>query len=216
MLSQEPPFSRSVNMSHAAAVRYLRRTDRLLRTEIDRIGDCRLVPRGARFALLARSILSQQISVAAARTIRRNLQSKMPGRRLSASGLLQLSESDFQAAGVSRQKAGYLRNLAQHVAEGSVSFRRIVRMPDEDVIQELTQVKGVGRWTAQMFLIFGLGRPDVFAPDDLGLRNAMRRIYALSQPTHDELNAVADCWSPHRSVASWYLWRSLESPSSRQ
>ncbi|MEO2033732.1 MAG: DNA-3-methyladenine glycosylase 2 family protein [Planctomycetaceae bacterium] len=197
-------------MSHVDAVRYLRRTDKNLRNEIARIGDCRLVVQGGRFSLVARSILSQQISVAAARTIRRQLQAKLPGRRLSALGLLALSDSDFQAAGVSRQKCNYLRNLAQHATDGTVNFRRLGRLSDEDVIQELTRVKGVGRWTAQMFLIFGLGRPDVFAPADLGLRNAIMRIYALSKPTQDDLNAVADRWSPHRSVASWYLWRSLD------
>ncbi len=197
-------------MSHDVAVRHLRRTDKNLRNEIDRIGDCRLVVHGGRFSLLARSILSQQISVAAARTIRRQLQSKLPDRRLSAKGLLALSDSDFQTAGVSRQKSKYLRDLAQHAVDGTVNCRRLGRLSDEEVIQELTRVKGVGRWTAQMFLIFGLGRPDVFAPDDLGLRNAIIRIYALSKPTHDDLNAVADRWSPHRSVASWYLWRSLD------
>ncbi|MCH2201919.1 MAG: DNA-3-methyladenine glycosylase [Fuerstiella sp.] len=198
-------------MSHSEAVHHLRRCDRLLRAEIDRIGDCGLRARGGRFSLIAGAILSQQISVAAARTIRRNLESRLPGRRLSANGLLELSETDFQISGVSRQKRDYLCHLAQQVVDGRLKFRRLVRLPDEEVIDHLTKVKGVGRWTAQMFLIFGLGRPDVFAPDDLGLRNAMVRIYSLSNPTHDDLNAVADRWSPHRSVASWYLWRYLDS-----
>ncbi|MCH2212602.1 MAG: DNA-3-methyladenine glycosylase [Fuerstiella sp.] len=197
-------------MSHFKAVRHLRRRDSLLRPEIDRIGRCSLQPRGGRFSLIAGAILSQQISVAAAQTIRRKLQSRLPGRRLSAKELLGLSNADFQACGVSRQKREYLRHLSQHVVDGQLNFRRLVRLPDEEVISELTRVKGIGRWTAQMFLIFGLGRPDVFAPDDLGLRNAMVRIYSLSNPTSDDLNAVAARWSPHRSVASWYLWRYLD------
>ena len=197
-------------MSHAVAVRHLCRADRTLRTEIDRLGECRLRAQGSQFSLLARSILSQQISVAAARTIHRNLQSKLPGRRLSAKGLLALTKSEFQAAGVSRQKREYLCSLARHSANGTVNFRRLNRLTDEEVISALTQVKGVGRWTAQMFLIFGLGRPDVFAPDDLGLRNAIARIYSLPKPTTHDLNRIASRWIPWRSVASWYLWRYLD------
>ncbi len=203
-------------MSYAVAVRYLRRADRTLRAEIDRLGDCKLQARGGRFPLLVCSILSQQISVAASQTIRRNLQSRLPGRRLSAKGLLGLAESDFQAAGVSRQKRNYLCSLAQHAMNGTIDFHRLTRLPDEEVISELTQVKGIGRWTAQMFLIFGLGRPDVFAPDDLGLRNAIVRIYSLSKPTPHDLNCIASRWIPYRSVASWYLWRYLDNqPNSR-
>ena len=195
---------------HRAATRHLRGVDRRLRSVIDQVGPCQLTPQGGRFELLARSILSQQISVAAARTIRRNLQAQLPGRRLSASGLAALSDADFQAAGVSRQKRGYLRDLAIRVTDGQLSFRRITRLDEDAVIQELTLVKGIGVWTAQMFLMFGLGRPDIFAPDDLGLRNAMIRIYDLQQPAKDELLHIAAAWSPWRSVASWYLWRSLE------
>ena len=197
-------------MSYAVAIRHLRRADRILRAEIDRHGDCNLRPGGGRFPLLAGSILSQQISVAAAQTIRRNLQAKLPGRRLSAKGLLGLTASDFRAAGVSRQKRDYLCSLAQHAVNGTVNFRRLTRLPDEEVISELTQVKGIGRWTSQMFLIFGLGRPDVFAPDDLGLRNAIVRMYSLSKPTSRDLDCLASRWIPYRSVASWYLWRYLD------
>jgi len=201
---------KAANNDHNAAARHLRKADRRLRSVINQVGPCQLAARGGRFELLARSILSQQISVAAARTIRRNLQSQLPGRRLSATALAALSDADFQAAGVSRQKRGYLRDLAVRVTGGQLSFRRIAKLDEVAVIEELTQVKGIGVWTAQMFLMFGLGRPDVFAPDDLGLRNAMIRIYDLQQPSKDELVNIAEVWSPWRSVASWYLWRSLE------
>lgn len=150
--------------------------------------------------------------MSAARTIRRRLLRELPGRRLSAAGLLELSDSRYQAAGVSRQKRTYLRDLAGRSVDGRLNFRRLPGMADEDVIGELTQVKGVGRWTAQMFLIFGLGRPDVFAPADMGLQNAMRRVYALDDVSAEELESIAARWSPCRSVASWYLWRYVDSP----
>ena len=137
---------------------------------IRRVGQCQLTRRGGRFDVLARSILSQQISVQAARTIRRRLQRLLPGGRISAVGIDRLSDEQLQAVGISLQKRGYLRNLTSHVLAGTVNFRRLARIPDEAVITELTAVKGVGRWTAQMFLLSGLGRPDIFAPDDLGLK----------------------------------------------
>ena len=180
---------------------------------ISRVGECRLQRRGGRFDVLARSILSQQISVQAARTIRRRLQRLLPGGRISAVGIDRLSDEQLQAVGISSQKRGYLRNLTGHVLAGTVNFRRLARIPDEAVITELTAVKGVGRWTAQMFLLSGLGRPDIFAPDDLGLRNSIRALYGLgAKPTTEQLEEIAENWAPHRSVASWYLWRSLDMP----
>jgi DNA-3-methyladenine glycosylase II len=180
---------------------------------IRRVGECQLKRRGGRFDVLARSILSQQISVQAARTIRRRLQRLLPGGRISAVGIDRLSDDQLQSVGISLQKRGYLRNLTSHVLGGTVNFRRLARIPDEAVITELTAVKGVGRWTAQMFLLSGLGRPDVFAPDDLGLKNSMRALYDLgAQPKTEQLEEIAANWAPFRSVASWYLWRSLDMP----
>ena len=180
---------------------------------IRQVGHCQLTKRGGRFEVLARSILSQQISVHAARTIRRRLQRLLPGGRVSATGIDRLSDEQLQSVGISLQKRGYLRNLTRHVLTGTVNFRRLARIPDEAVITELTAVKGVGRWTAQMFLLSGLGRPDIFAPNDLGLQNAMRALYDLdTRPTAATLEAIAENWAPYRSVASWYLWRSLDMP----
>ena len=202
-MTEHPP-------NYAVAVRHLCRVDPVMRSVVDLVGPCRLRPQGARFHLLARSILSQQISTSAAATIRRRLTAHMPGRQLSAKGLLQLSNADFRAAGVSRQKRSCLHDLAERSIQGEVGFRRFSRMDDQDIISELVAVKGIGRWTAQMFLMFGCGRPDVFAPDDLGLKNAMVRVYELDNPNHNELCEIASVWKPWRSIASWYLWRSLE------
>ena len=178
---------------------------------IKRVGPFKLKPSRDRYPLLVRSILSQQISVAAARTIRNRLLDSMPNRRVSAAEVCRLSVDELRTIGISRQKASYLLNLSEHVQSGELNFRRVARLDNEGVIAELIKVKGIGRWTAQMFLIFGLGRPDVFAPDDLGLRAAIRNEYQLEEmPTNAEASAIADCWAPYGSMASWYLWRSLE------
>ena len=195
---------------HAKAIRHLRRSDPQMAQVIRTVGPCTLTRRGGTFSLLAKSILSQQISTHAARTIRRRLEAVMPHRQISAAGVMQLSDADFQAVGVSQQKRRYLRDLADHVVNGQLSFRRLARLPDEDVISELIVVKGIGRWTAQMFLLAGLGRPDIFAPDDLGLQNAIQKIYSLrGKPSLRKLEAITRPWAPYRSVASWYLWQSL-------
>lgn len=192
------------------AMTHLRRRDRILRDVIDAAGPCTLRPRRDRFEMLAGSILSQQLSTAAARTIRLRLVERVGGR-LAAEPLLALADEEFRACGVSAQKAAYLRDLAARVASGSLPMDRLGRLPDEDVIERLTVVKGVGRWTAQMFLIFALGRPDVLPHDDLGVRNAIRRLYGLPEmPRRDEIDRIAEPWRPYASVACWYLWRSLD------
>lgn len=193
---------------------HLRRVDPTMGTVISRVGSFKLKPSRKRYALLVGSILSQQISVAAARTIKRRLLERMPNRQVTASALCKFSVDELRTIGISRQKAGYLLNLSEHVQNGDLNFRRIGQLDDESVIAELIQVKGIGRWTAQMFLIFGLGRPNVFAPDDLGLRAAIRNEYAHAEmPTAAEADAVAAPWSPYASIASWYCWRSLEAPA---
>lgn len=161
--------------------------------------------------MLVRSILSQQISTAAARTIRGRLEALLPGGRLKAESINLLTDEQLQQVGVSSQKRGYLRDLTQRTLDGSLNFRRIAKEDDDAVIAELIQVRGIGRWTAQMYLMFCLGRPDVFAPDDLGLQNAVVRLYELpARPAKLQLEEISSRWAPWRTIASWYLWRSLE------
>lgn len=194
------------------AVPHLRERDPVLRRVIDAAGPCTLRPRRDRFEMLAGSILAQQLSTAAARTIRSRLVERAGGR-LAAGPLLALSDEEFRLCGVSAQKAAYLRDLASRAASGSLPMNRLGRLPDEEVIERLTVVKGVGRWTAQMFLIFALGRPDVLPHDDLGIRSAIRRLYGFPElPRRDEIDRVAEPWRPYASVACWYLWRSLDGP----
>ena len=192
-------------------LRVLCKNDPVLAGVVRSVGPFTLKPDPGGYEILVRSILSQQISVAAARTIRGRLQTLLPAGKLTAKNIDALSDNELQSVGVSRQKQTYLRHLTSCTLDGTINFRRIAKASDEDAVTELLEVKGIGRWTAQMFLMFSLGRIDVFAPDDLGLRNAIRKLYELPEkPSRSELEQHADRWRPYRTIASWYLWRSLE------
>ena len=194
-----------------AAERHLKKRDSVLGAVIRKVGPCGYTLQRDRFGMLVRSIVYQQISGAAARTILGRLTDALPGRQLTAQGLAALSPEEYRLAGVSKQKAGYLHRLAELSLTGDLRLARIGRYADQDIIAQLTQVKGVGVWTAQMFLMFSLGRPDVLPWDDLGVRQAIRKLYGLSQmPTRAESERIAEPWRPYASVASWYCWRSLE------
>lgn len=171
-----------------------------------------------RFATLVHSIISQQISTAAAATIIQRLSEMMTSRagtnQILPASLLQFDADSFRAIGISRQKANYLRDLAEKVEAGHVTLHNMGRMSDEAIIEQLIQVKGIGRWTAQMFLIFSMARLDVLPVDDLGIRNAVQRQYNLPQhPDTATIARIAEPWHPYATIASWYLWRSLENPS---
>ena len=199
----------------ARALRHLRRRDPVLKQVIDRVGPFQLEPRRGRFQSLVRSILAQQISTAVARSMLRKLEARLAPRKLTPESLGELSFDDLRGLGLSRQKSSYLQDLTDKVVSKTVRLHRVHRLTDEEIIAELIQVKGIGRWTVQMFLIFCLGRPDVFAPDDYGLRSAIQRLYGLPEmPKRAEAEAIAAPWRPHATVASWYLWRSLELPQS--
>ena len=192
-------------------LRVLCKNDPILGDVVRSVGPFTLKPDPGGYEILVRSILSQQISVAAARTIRGRLQALLPAGKLTAKNIDALSDDQLQSVGVSRQKQTYLRHLTSCTLDGTINFRRIAKESDDDAVAELIQVKGIGRWTAQMFLMFSLGRIDVFAPDDLGLRNAIERLYELPEkPSRSELEQHAEKWRPYRTIASWYLWRSLE------
>jgi len=195
-----------------AAVAHLRRADPVLARVIDSVGPFELRLRRERFPALCRAIIFQQLAGAAARTIYDRFVALFGERGFpSPRQVLAASEAALRAAGLSRQKIRYLRDLAEHVAAGKINFHRFPRMSDEEVIAELVRVHGVGRWTAEMFLMFNLGRPDVLPVDDLGVRNAVRRLYRMRKlPDARRLRALGERWRPYRSVASWYLWRSAD------
>jgi DNA-3-methyladenine glycosylase II len=194
-----------------SARRHLRKCDPVMRQMIDEVGPFTLRPERNRFWMLVRSIISQQISVSAARSIRRRLEEFVAPDGVTPESLLRFDSDELRSVGLSPQKATYVLDLAQKLDNGTVQLRTIGRRTDEGVIDELTQVKGIGRWTAQMFLIFALGRFDVFPLDDLGVRIAIRDRYDLDDlPDKDASLEIAASWRPYSSVASWYCWRSLD------
>ena len=194
-----------------AAVRHLRRQDPVMKEVIRQAGPFTMRRHRNRFRALVFSILGQQISGKAAASIRKRLVEYLKPEEISPETIGRLTPETLRSLGVSNQKAGYLLDLAQRVASGEVQLSRMSRMKDEQVIEALVQVKGIGVWTAQMFLIFSLGRPDVFPHDDLGVRMAIRNLYGLNDlPTKEVSHKIAAPWRPYASVASWYCWRSLE------
>jgi DNA-3-methyladenine glycosylase II len=203
----------SSRISYAREARaHLRNADPVLARVIDAVGPIEIALRRERFASLGRAIIFQQLAGAAARTIHERFIALFPGRRFpTPRQVLDASPEDLRRVGLSRQKSLYLKDLAAHVANGTLNFHRFSRMDDEEIILDLTRVHGIGRWTAEMFLMFNLGRPDVLPVDDLGVRNAARRLYRMRKmPDAKRLRALAERWRPSRSAASWYLWRSGE------
>jgi DNA-3-methyladenine glycosylase II len=198
---------------YARARRLLLRRDPILAALIRKHGPCGLAAaqRADHFSALVRAIVGQQLSTKAASTIHKRLVDLIGGGRATPDAVACLTDAQLRAVGLSRQKSAYLRDLCAKVADGTVRLDALERMTDDDVIVELTKVKGVGRWTAQMFLMFRLHRPDVLPVGDLGIVNAVKRVYGLRKaPTAQRIAKIGDAWRPYRSVASWYLWRSLD------
>ncbi len=193
-----------------AATAHLSEADPVLARIIQRVGPCRFVNHKPTFETLARSISFQQLSGKAAATIFGRLQ-KAVGRRFTAAGLLKLSPDELRACGLSRQKIASLTDLAERVVRREINFNKLPRLTDEQIIETLSVVRGVGVWTVQMFLMFALERPNVMPCGDLGIRNAIRQAYSLAElPKAAEIQAISGRWQPYCSVASWYLWRSLD------
>ena len=163
------------------------------------------------YGALVRSIVGQQLSTKAARSIHERLIALFDGRTPTPAELLAADPEEVRSVGLSRSKVSYLRSLAVHVESGELELARLSELSDEDVSAELTAVKGLGQWSADMFLIFHLGRPDVLPVGDLGIRRAVERAYELPElPDAAKLTEIAEPWRPHRSLASLYLWRSLD------
>ena len=188
---------------------YLARRDRVLKKLVKAYPDAVLGGRGDAFQTLARSIVGQQISVKAAQSVWNRFQ-ECAGT-VDAATIVALPDASIRACGFSGMKVSYVKDLAARFHSGEIRPRRWSRMKDEAIIEELTEVRGIGRWSVEMFLIFHLMRPDVLPVDDLGLRRAMERAYNEGEPlTKDEMRAIGAKWSPYSSVATWYLWRSLD------
>ena len=199
-------------VDYSRARRLLVRRDPILAGIIRQHGPCTIAEalRVDHFAALVRAIIFQQLSTKAASTIHARLVALLPGG-VTPAGFAALSEEQFRSVGVSRQKTMYLRDLCEKLTRGDVTFEGVERLDDERVIAALTTVKGIGRWTAEMFLMFRLHRPDVLPVGDLGIVTAVQKAYGLrKRPTPDRLRQLAEPWKPYRSIACWYLWRSLD------
>ena len=191
------------------ACAHLARKDRVMKKLIPQFGDAILESRGDAFVTLARSIVGQQISVKAAQSVWDRF-AKL-SRKLSPAGVLKLKVDDMRAAGLSARKVEYLVDLALHFDSGTVHVKDWQGMDDESIIAELVAIRGIGRWTAEMFLIFHLMRPNVLPLDDLGLINGISRNYFSGEPvSRSDAREVAQAWSPYCTVATWYIWRSLD------
>jgi DNA-3-methyladenine glycosylase II len=198
------------------AVAHLRKVDPKLARVIDDIGGYKGWPasNGTHFDAVCRSIVFQQLSGKAAGTIHGRFQGLYGGRTPLPEELALTSDEKLRAVGLSRQKSAYLKDLGARVASGEVPIETLHELTDEEVISALTQVKGIGRWTAQMFLMFRLGRPDVLPDLDLGVQKGIQRTYRLRKlPTPDKVKKIGAKWAPYRTVASWYMWRLLDAPA---
>lgn len=191
------------------ARKYLARRDRVMKRLIPQFGTACLQSRGDAFTTLARSIVGQQISVKAAQSVWEKF-AALP-RRMTPANVLKLKVDDMRAAGLSARKIEYLVDLALHFDSGAIHVEAWLQMPDEEIISELVGIRGIGRWTAEMFLIFHLMRPNVLPLDDVGLLTGISKNYFSGDPvSRSEAREVAAAWNPFCSVATWYIWRSLD------
>jgi DNA-3-methyladenine glycosylase II len=202
-----------VPTDYALARRVLARRDSVIRDLMRAHGPCGLAEaqHGDPFHALLHAIIAQQLSTKAAATIEGRFRALFAPGRPTPDGIARLSDDEIRAVGISGQKLKYMRDLCERVSAGSLALHALDDMPDDGVIEALTQVKGIGRWTAEMFLMFRLHRPDVLPVGDLGIVKAVQRAYGLrTAPTPERLTRIGESWRPYRSVACWYLWASLD------
>lgn len=195
------------------AANHLSANDPNLKPVIKQFGPCTVAPHDDYYRELVDSIISQQLSIKASATIIKRFVALFDDKFPTPAQILQRDVEELRAVGMSRPKASYVQDLALHIEEGRLQPEKLPKLSNEEVIRELTAVKGIGEWTAHMFLIFSLGRTDVLATGDLGVRMAMKKLYGLPEaPKPDEMRAIADKfnWHPYESIACWYLWQSLD------
>ncbi len=191
----------------ATATAYLSDIDSIMRTTIERVGPCTLRPDPDIFTALVDAIISQQISVKAADAIMARVRAALPESKVTPENLWSLDFERLRSLGLSTPKANYIRNLVEHIRSGQLQLERLGELEDEEIISQLTAVKGIGRWTAEMCLIFTFGRSDVWPVDDLGLLEGIRMAYQLpARPSKKEARERGELWRPYRTFATWYLW----------
>lgn len=192
------------------AINHLKKSDPILRAIIERIGPCRMEYGPPEFHSLAEAIIYQQLNGKAAIVIFKRF-AALAGEPLTAEGILKLTDEQMRSVGLSKQKSSYLRDMAERAMTGQLDFRKLHEMSDEEVIKHLTQVKGVGPWTAQMFLMFTLRRPNILPTGDFGVQMAIKKLYNKRKiPKPAQMEKLAKAWEPYRSIACWYLWKSMD------
>jgi DNA-3-methyladenine glycosylase II len=192
------------------AINHLKKCDPVLRGIMERVGPFRMEYGLPQFSSLAEAIVYQQLNGKAAETIFKRF-ATLAGQPVTPEGILKLSDEQLRGVGLSKQKSAYLKDLAQKTAAGVLDFSKLPELPDEEVIEHLTQVKGIGVWTAHMFLIFSLRRLNVLPTGDYGVQMALKRHYRKRKlPKPKDIEKIARAWEPYRSVACWYMWRSLD------
>lgn len=190
---------------------YLSKKDPVLKEIIKKVPPFERYKASNYFEALTESIVSQQLSVKAADTIWKRFIALLPDEKVTAENVWEVPDQKIRDAGISWSKISYIKDLAKKTMESGILFEQFEIMNDEEIITELVKVKGIGRWTAEMFLMFAMERPDVFSYGDLGLRRAIQKWYGLDhEPTQEEAGKIAQKWQPYRTIASRYLWRSLE------
>ncbi|MCK9485882.1 MAG: DNA-3-methyladenine glycosylase 2 family protein [Dehalococcoidia bacterium] len=200
-----------LRFSAAAAYRHLRQVDPVVGRLIEEHGPYRPRPAMDHYESLLRTVMFQQLNGRAASAIQERWMGLYGGRYPTPSELLATTDEAFRAVGVSRQKSGYLRDIAERMLSGALDFRRLDEMSDEAIVEQVTAVKGLGEWSAHMFLMFQLGRPDVLPIGDFGVRNGMRLAYGLREmPSPARAREIGAPWEPYRSVGAWYMWRATE------
>jgi len=198
------------------AVLHLKKSDPILRGIIEKYGACRIVYGEPCFASLAETIVYQQLHGKAAATIFKRF-TDLTGLPLLPEGVLKLGDEQMRSAGLSKQKTSYLRSLAELTLSGALNFEQLPNLPNEEVIAHLTQVKGIGIWSAQMFLMFTLRRSDVLPTGDLGIQIAIQRHYRKRKlPKPAEMEKIAKAWVPYRTYACWYLWKSVDTKAAKE
>ena len=192
------------------AINHLKKCDPVLRAIIERVGPYRMEYGVPEFSSLAEAIVYQQLNGKAAVTIFKRF-AALAGEPITPEGILKLSDAQLRGAGLSKQKSAYMKDLAEKTAAGLLDFSRLPDLSDEEVIKHLTQVKGIGVWTAHMFLMFSLRRPNVLPTGDYGVQMAVKKYYKKRKlPKPKDMEKIARAWEPYRSVACWYMWRSLD------
>jgi DNA-3-methyladenine glycosylase II len=199
--------------SAQAAATHLTKHDPVLKPIIERVGSAKFRPHTDYYWELVDSIISQQLSVKAASSIEKRFQELFESQVPSPKQILEKDVEELRSVGLSRPKARYIHDLAQHIVDGKIKFDRFDTLSNEEIMAELIDVKGIGEWTVHMFLMFCMGRLDVLPVGDLGIRNSMRQLYDFKDvPTPDEIRAIAKKhhWHPYESIASWYIWQNLD------